>query len=209
MNLSLTNKKFILPHNPKHVEKTKFVGSSYFNVIAMYYISHKHDDVCVILSEPYEPDNGKIVYVSDDEHEHDETCILLPKKLHDIPDRQRDVSLRYVERRNPKESFISVPEPQKEFWKDFKKCNNKRFIVLPFGFDCIDSGHANWLLYDKKYKTLERFESYGKIDDDRTCLNPPDLDKKIEELFKKNLGNDFIKKYYKPLSFLHKDNLQS
>ena len=207
--MSLTQKKLILPHNPNHIDKTKFVGSSYFNVVAMYYISHKHDDVCVILREPYEPDNGKIIYVSDDEHEHDDTCVLLPKRFHDIPDRQRDVSLRFVEKKNSKESFISVPKPETEFWNDFKKCNNKRFIVLPFGFDCIDSGHANWLLYDKKTKSLERFESYGRITGDRTCLNPPNLDKKIEKLFKDNLGKDFIKHYYKPLTYSPENSLQT
>lgn len=31
----------------------------------------------------------------------------------------------------------------------------------------------------------------------------------IEKLFKENLGNDFIKKYHKPLSYLSKHNFQT
>lgn len=208
--MSLTLNNFILPKHDKHIEKTDFVGSAYFNVIVMYFLSHKHDDACVILSEPYEIDENKNIHwfdgKDDDEHEHDDACVLLPKKLHHIPDRQRDVSLRWVE--NKKGGFISVPKPERKFWNNFTKCKSKRFVVLPFGYDCVDSGHANWLLYDKKTKSLERFESYGKIND-KKCLNPPKLDKLIEKLFKENLGDDFIKNYYEPLAYSPNRNFQT
>lgn len=198
-----------IPDGKEFIEKTKFQGSPFFNVIVMYFLSHKHDDICVILSEPYDTDKNKKIHFFDDKvhHEHEDSCVLLPKNLHDIPDIQREVSLRWVEQKNGK-SFISVPEPKNLFWKNFTKCNSKRFVVMPFGYDCIDSGHANYLLYDKKNKSLERFESYGKVDDSK-CLNPPNLDKKIRKLFEKNLGKDFIKEYYKPLSFLPSRNIQT
>ena len=202
--MSLT---FVFPHNKKHIQKTDFTGSSYFNVIAMYFLSHKHDNACVILSEPYETDKSKKFHLSDGDHEHDDSCVLLPKEIHHIPSSQRDVSLRYVEQKS-KKGFISVPKPEKKFWNSFKKCQDKRFVVLPFGYDCIDSGHANWLLYDKKTKSLERFESYGKISD-KSCLNPKGLDNEIEKLFKTNLGDDYIKNYYPPLSFLPARNIQT
>ena len=206
--MSLT-RNFNLPHNnDNHVKKTDFEGSSYFNVIAMYFISHKHDDACVILGEPYETDeNKKIHWLEGEDHEHDDACVLLPKNISHIPSNQRGVSLRYVEQKKGK-GFISVPKPEKKFWNNFTKCKSKRFVVMPFGFDCIDSGHANWLLYDKKTKSLERFESYGKISD-RKCLNPPDLDEKIEKLFKENLGYDYIENYYQPLSYSPARNIQT
>lgn len=200
----MSSSTFILPKNKKHIQKTSFVGSAYYNVIAMYFLSHKHDSACVIFLETYPTDNGKNFHA---DHTHDNSCVLLPKKIEHIPNNQRDVSLRLVEKDNG-EWFISVPKPNKKFWEKFNKCTNKRFIVLPFGFDCIDSGHANWLLYDRKTKSLERFESYGKIND-KKCLNPAYLDEKIEKLFKENLGNDFIHTYYPPLSYSPARNIQT
>lgn len=209
--MSLPLKKFILPSNKKFIKKTEFVGSPYFNVIVMYFLSHKHANACVVLPEPYETDPSKTLHWIDgiEDHKHDDSCVLLPKKLNLIPDKQRDVSLRWVENSNKKErGFISVPKPEKKFWNNFKKCKSKRFVILPFGYDCVDSGHANWLLYDKETRSLERFEPYGKVND-KTCLNPPNLDKEIEEIFKKNLGDEYIKHYYSPLSYSRERNLQT
>lgn len=182
-----------------HTPKTTFQGSPFFNVIVMYYLSHKYDDVCVILSEPYKTDKKKNIHWLEDDpdHVHDESCVLLPHKISDIPYYQDEVSLRW----NEEKKCITVPGSQKKFWETFSKCDSKRFIVFPFGYDCIDSGHAGYCLYDKKEKSLERFESYGVINDDKKCLNPPKLDKEIQRLFKKNLGEDFIKEYYAPSKY--------
>ena len=198
-------KKFKLPKYDGEIKQTTFSGSSYFNVIAMYFISHKHDNACVIFSEPYDVDIEKTI---NKKHKHDKSCVLLPKKIDDIPSTQREVSLRLVQGKNGNDWFISVPEPNENFWGKFTKCGDKRFIVLPFGFYFSNSGHANWLLYDKITKSLERFESYGKVND-KKCLNPDNLDKEIEKLFKENLPKDFIKKYYSPLTFLEDKNIQT
>lgn len=205
MSLTLN---FKLPHNNnRFIKKTKFVGSSFFNVVVMYFLSHKHDNACVIFAEPYNIDKNKIIWFNqNNDHDHDEACVHLPQKLNDIPGQQRDVSLRWIEEK--KGGYISVPEPKQKFWNKFRKCTSKRFVVLPFGYDCIDSGHANWLLYDKKTKSLERFESYGKIND-RKCINNPLLDSKIESLFKEKLGAGYILNYYKPLSYSPQRNFQT
>lgn len=202
-------KNFILPKNDKHIEKTDFVGSAYFNVIVMYFLSHKHADACVILADDtYKPDFSIIPSIIDKgNHDHDDSCVLLPSNINHIPDEQTEVSLRWIERKKGK-GYISVPKPEKKFWNNFKKCKSKRFVVLPFGYNCIDSGHANWLLYDKETCSLERFEPYGKLND-KKCLNPPNLDSEIEKLFKENLGDSFIKNYYHPLSFSPARNLQT
>ena len=106
----------------------------------------------------------------------------------------RYLSLRWIQ--SKKNGYISVP---KNFWKHFKN-ENKRFIVMPFGFNCDDvTGHSNYLVYDSEFRSMERFEPYGKPF--KACLNPKDLDKKILELFRKNIGDDFIEEYYKPLDF--------
>ena len=63
------------------------------------------------------------------------------------------------------------------------------------------------MLYDSKLKSLERFETFGKINS--VCINPPNLDKKILELFVSKFGNDFIINYYTPLSYLPNENFQT
>jgi len=200
-------KNIIIPTGEKHVHTTDFQGNSYFNTIGMYYLSHKHDDICVIFNEPYEKDETISTDWLDDEgeHVHTDTCVLLPKSLNMIPLNQTDVSLRWIQTKHG--GYISVPKPEEKFWQNFNKCQNKRFVVTPFGFNCLDSGHANYLIYDKHKKTLERFESYGQVD--TSCLNNKNIDESIELLFKQNLGSDFISKYNKPLDFLPKKNFQT
>ena len=200
----------ILPKSNMNINNTTFQGDAFFNLIVLYFLSHKHENVCSILFEQYETDHKKSPhwFNRSDAHIHDDNCILLPKHLKHIPDEHTDVSLRYIQMKNKSQNYISVPKPAKKFWKDFKKCTNKRFVILPFGFSCIDSGHANYLLYDKKHRTLERFEPFGYLDDD-FCLNPENLDEKILQLFRKNLGNDYVNEYFIPLTYLTKENFQT
>lgn len=203
------NVDIIIPQGNKHVKKTSFQGSAYFNVIAMYYLSHKYDDCCVIFNETYQTEPKFKIHWNKKEHnhEHNESCVLLPKSLNHIPSEQTDVSLRWIE--TNKKGYISVPKPEKDFWKKFTKCSQRRFVILPFGFTCKTSGHANWLLYDKKTKSLERFETFGEVDDDPSCLNPKGLDNKIRKLFEDNLGKDYIKNYYKPSDYLPNRGFQA
>ena len=221
---NLISNQITIPKGKKQVSVTKFEGSAYFNVIVMYFLSHKHDDCCVVLPHNYETDVEKKIhwFKDNDEHEHDESCVLLPKKISNIPSEQTDVSLRWIQKKKKKSKkiltsldlnandennnngYISVP---KNFFNTFSKCPSKRFIVFPFGYTCLDSGHANYMLYDSKLKSLERFETFGKINS--VCINPPNLDKQILELFVKKFGNDFIQNYYTPLSYLPNENFQT
>jgi hypothetical protein len=130
-------------------------------------------------------------------------CVIIPiiKKKHF---EHEDVSLRWTQTEG-KHGYFSIP---KNYWELFKKCEHKRFILFPFGFTCLENGgHANYLIYDRINKSLERFEPYGKTK--RECTNPYNIDKKIEKLFKKYLGNDFIKEYHAPLDFLGNKYIQS
>jgi hypothetical protein len=124
-------------------------------------------------------------------------CVIIPKINKTTNLVHRDVSLRWVQE-NEKEGYFSIPN---NYWNYFIKCDKKRFIVFPFGFDCSNfMGHANYMVYDRETASLERFEPYGKTH--RTCTNPNRLDEKIKKLFNDNLGKDFVKNYYKPLDFM-------
>ena len=63
------------------------------------------------------------------------------------------------------------------------------------------------MLYDRKSKSLYRFEPFGRVVS--SCLNPPTLDQKIFELFLKNLGSENFKQYYPPSAFLPTENFQT
>lgn len=132
-------------------------------------------------------------------------CVIIPtinKSKNDLS--HTDVSLRWIQTKG-KNGYFSVP---KDYWNQFSKCSNKRFIVFPFGFTCKNNmGHAGICVYDKETKALERFEPYGKSK--RDCTNPIDIDIKIKNLFQDNLGDDFINEYYEPLDFIPTKGFQS
>jgi len=132
-----------------------------------------------------------------------EYCIIIPniKKINNLD--HEDVYLRWIQTKG-KQGYFSITE---NYWDIFTRCENKRFILFPFGFTCKkNGGHANYFIYDKDHKSLERFEPYGKTK--RDCTNPFDIDNKILKLFKENLGNDFVEKYYKPIDFLGEKSFQ-
>jgi hypothetical protein len=84
-----------------------------------------------------------------------------------------------------------------------KKCLKTRstFIIIPFGFSCIDesSSHSNLLVYNTKTKELERFEPYGSAVDN--CYNVDGFDLKLKNLFNNNVRKNMINDVYEPLSF--------
>ena len=90
--------------------------------------------------------------------------------------------------------------------KSYKTNHNHLIIFFP-RFHQLDIFTIVICVYDKETKALERFEPYGKSK--RDCTNPIDIDIKIKELFKENLGDDFINEYYEPLDFIPTKGFQS
>jgi glutaredoxin len=183
MNKYLSNVDTGIPKNiiiPVGIqtEVTKFDGSPWYSLVAMIYLSKKHTN----------------------------DCIVIPRENLSTPKKQSDISLRWDESKQR----INVP---KDFWKHFNKCNGtKRFIVFPFGFSCKEVSHANYIIYDTRNKSMERFEPYGDIKNfvnykNIKCLMV-DVDKELIKLFRNKFGNDYIKKYYKPLDYMHKIGFQ-
>lgn len=203
----MTSTLFLPQAGGENVEFSPFEGTSIYNIIGMYYLSHLPDKVCVISGQPFEVDKD---ISHDKSHRHGKECVKLPSNsLYNIPGSQTSVSLRWIEKNNS----ISVPEPNADFWNRFSNCNAYDIIALPFGFNCIKFGHANYLLMNTKKNppTLERFESFGQPSG--SCIGNADVDTKIEELFRTNLAiyaphlKDFV--YIKPKEFLPYKNVQS
>lgn len=117
--------------------------------------------------------------------------------------RGTDLINRYAESRGLDVCFldpelgIDVTETHfvtpKNFYQIIKECQS-RYLYFPLSLHLGEFIHANSLLYDRVYKTLERFEPHGSGGD-----YIPNLDTIIEYMF---LINDLpIAKYYPPLTY--------
>jgi len=94
------------------------------------------------------------------------------------------------------------------FKKNFKKRINdkkKRFIIIPLGIELEKGSHANYLIYDKTTKELERFEPYGSSAPYQFDYNPNLLDNIIKYKF---MEIDDQIKYFPPSSYMPKIGFQ-
>ena len=93
------------------------------------------------------------------------------------------------------------------FFDKIKDCikSGKRFIIIPLGIDLKAGAHANYLIYDIKNNSVERFEPHGSTIPPGLQYNPNLLDEILESRFK--IINENIK-YYRPKDFLPKIGFQ-
>lgn len=94
------------------------------------------------------------------------------------------------------------------FTENFSKCianNNKRFIIIPLGIELQEGSHANYLIYDKKLREIERFEPHGSSNPPGFNYHPDKLDTVLE---KKIMDIDKNITYISPLSYLPKIGFQ-
>ena len=94
------------------------------------------------------------------------------------------------------------------FKKNFKKRiedKTKRFIIIPLGIELEKGSHANYLIYDKTIKELERFEPYGSSAPYQFDYNPTLLDNILKYKF---MELDSEIKYFPPSSYMPKIGFQ-
>lgn len=89
-------------------------------------------------------------------------------------------------------------------WKSIRECKGKRFYIIPLTLVMQPINHSNILVYDSHEKSMERFEPYGGVPDDKADI----VDELIIDLFAKNMPN-FIEIYYKPIDYCPKLSFQS
>ena len=166
--------KFTIPKGNDRVEDLSGIGYPLLTMAGFLYLMKKFKNDCAVLAD---------------------------YNLFKNPPRKILHSDDYMITYNGDTGEIVAP---KGFWKAVKKCKGKRFLFMPFYLMCesLSIFHLNMLIYDSKYKSLERFEPNGNrtgIVDDGCMDTVPD--KKIEKQFKRNLGDDFVKEYYSPIDF--------
>jgi hypothetical protein len=179
----------VIPSAVKKVDSTQFCGSPYEALVALLYLDSKFPEYAFAIPSKFSKKHN---------------VGQIQPTIHD------EISIRW----NESLSKISVPP---NFFNVYSECVKKtsQFVVCPFGFSCNTMGHANYLIYDKLNRTMERFEPQGdikvvleKLPFLKTCILP-NIDDDILAVFKNQYGDKFIDKYYKPLDFLPKKCFQS
>lgn len=128
--------------------------------------------------------------------------------------------LKYISQRHPKECILfsdisltteyfsrfqlvySIDKKELgapvELWERLDKCNGKRFSVILLGIEGKSFMHLNVLVYDSISRTMERFEPHGISPKE---IENEDIDSLIIDKFRRTMGENYIKIYYKPLDF--------
>ena len=89
----------------------------------------------------------------------------------------------------------------------FNACINSkaRFVIIPVGIEMKSGSHANYLIYDKTIKEIERFEPHGGTTPIGFNYNSHRLDDILEEYFK-SIDKDI--KYIRPQDYIPKIGFQ-
>jgi len=94
-----------------------------------------------------------------------------------------------------------------DFYDRIKDCINggAEFIIIPLGIEMKAGSHANYIIYDVKAKSVERFEPHGSSTPPGLNYEPSILDELIESRFKV-IDEDI--KYYAPKDYEPKVGFQ-
>jgi hypothetical protein len=95
-----------------------------------------------------------------------------------------------------------------EFYENFRRCllkKDKRFIIIPLGIEMREGSHANYILYDKQTREIERFEPHGSTTPAGLNYNPTLLDDILETRFKE-IDPEIV--YVRPKDYLPKIGFQ-
>ena len=93
------------------------------------------------------------------------------------------------------------------FYDKINECKGKdtEFIIIPLGIEMKAGSHANYIIYDIKNKTVERFEPHGSATPPGLNYDPKILDELLESRFKTIDENI---KYYAPSDYEPKIGFQ-
>lgn len=93
------------------------------------------------------------------------------------------------------------------FSKLFNNCikSSARFIIVPLGIEMVTGSHANYLIYDKEIKEIERFEPHGGTTPIGFNYNSQYLDEILVDYFK-SLDPEI--KYINPRDYIPKIGFQ-
>jgi surface protein len=138
-------------------------------------------------------------------HNYPQYCVVIPPSSYVLNGLNFNVTFKLISLEwNQQTKDIDIPDG---FWDSVKQCLQKKpkpnFIIMPFGLP----EHANYLIYDSNTKELERFDPNGFTPGEE--CNPPNLEKKLKDLFNSNVQEGMIEKVYAPMSFCPRRSFQA
>ncbi|CAH6421419.1 Ankyrin repeat protein [uncultured virus] len=181
------NKKCIELNNINNVEFCTFTGVTLDVLVGLIYLLSKHKNACSPISTNFLLNDELCNYYKTVGILTNTKCEFLNFEI---------VWIYY-------KLYFST-----NFINNFKKCiddSNKRFIIMPLGIELREGSHANYLLFDKKTKELERFEPYGAQPPYKFDYNPNLLDSLIDNKFN---DIDSTIKFIRPLDYMPKIGFQ-
>jgi hypothetical protein len=97
------------------------------------------------------------------------------------------------------------PKNQLIYCKEVLENDTIRFIIFKLTLvPSLNGTHANIIIYDKKNKRAERFETFGY----NSLIDADDLDKKIKKYLEKIFGKTNVQQYFSPKDYLTKIKFQ-
>jgi ankyrin repeat protein len=92
------------------------------------------------------------------------------------------------------------------FYDKIMECKkNAEFVIIPLGIEMSNGSHANYIIYDIKNKTVERFEPHGASSPNGLNYDPSILDELLESRFK-TIDKEIV--YYAPSDYEPKIGFQ-
>lgn len=184
---SKKNKKCVQLETTDNVEFCTFTGITLDILIGLIYLLNKHKNSCAPVSSQFIENKELCAYYKSVGIDTTTKCEFLNFEI---------VWVQF------KLYFSS------DFASNFQKCSinqNIRFIIIPLGIEIREGNHANYLIYDKQLKELERFEPYGSDSPYKFDYNSILLDSLLENKFKE-LDQNIT--YIKPSDYMPKIGFQ-
>jgi len=101
---------------------------------------------------------------------------------------------------------IFFPNGLDKLFINFISNKKLRYFIIPIGIELSQGSHANILIFDKEYNTLERFEPDGSKPPNGFFYFPDELDTYIYQYFTNLIKNPF--EYKKPIDVIPRISFQ-
>jgi ankyrin repeat protein len=163
-----------------------FTGSTLDILIGLIYLLKKHSNICSTLTSEFVENKSLYSF-------YKSIGVLIGSKTEFL-----NFEMIWV---NKKLYLIN------EFFDKISECKNKdaNFIIIPLGIEMKEGSHANYIVYDLKKNTVERFEPHGSTTPPGLNYDPDLLDEILALKFK---TFDEKIEYYSPKDFLPKIGFQ-
>lgn len=169
------NKRCIVIKEQQKLEFCTFTGATMDVLFGLIYLLMKHSNACSTLDREFVQNTELCDFYSD----------TYVRAGADNTNKKVGLGCHFI-------NFEIVWSYHKLFFssnfeENFDKCadnDKKRFTVIPLGIELEKGGHANYIIYDKRFKEVERFEPYGSGVPYGFDYKPDMLDKLLSKRFK-------------------------